>query len=374
MANTLELGNGKWATGKDTVLAFNDENNNFKPLPFDFTRDTVATVVNKAGLIETVGSGEPRIDFSNDAKGALLLEPTRSNIVTYSELFNTYLSARVDTTITDNYGVSPDGSLNSSRIQFIDDTSYCYAGLSISTSHTASCYVKGVQGEIVRFGIGSTIATGSLFTFNGEWQRIEYTTSSATQIFFSNYNGANTSDFEVFGLQLEQGSYATSYIPNFGNSAGATRSADSSSQTPPSGIIGQTEGTLFIHLKDLKFNLLGTNLSTIILDAGLYYTNSIGFASQVNGDIRVSKYTSGTQSTIDTITLLDELKIAVSYNSTSIIIYVNGQLSLSSSNTSALYTRLVLNNATRESKFYIPSLGLYNTILSNSELQALTTI
>jgi hypothetical protein len=34
MANTLKLGNGKWATGKDTVLAFNDENNNFKPLPF----------------------------------------------------------------------------------------------------------------------------------------------------------------------------------------------------------------------------------------------------------------------------------------------------------------------------------------------------
>ena len=63
MANTLKLGAGKWATGTDTVLAFNDENNNFKPLPFDFSRASSATVVNQSGLIETVGSGEPRIDF-----------------------------------------------------------------------------------------------------------------------------------------------------------------------------------------------------------------------------------------------------------------------------------------------------------------------
>ena len=167
-------------------------------------------------------------------------------------------------------------------------------------------------------------------------------------------------------------SYSTSYIKTIGSAQ--TRVADNCSLTAPSGITGQTEGTLFIHLKDLKFNILGTNLSTIILDAGDYFTNSIGFASELNGDIRVSKYTSGTQQNIDTIPLLDELKIAVSYNSTSIIIYVNGQLSLSSSNTSSLYTRLVLNNATRESKFYVPSLGLYNTILSNAELQALTTI
>ena len=82
MANTLELGNGKWATGKDTVLAFNDENNNFKPLPFSFSRASSCTVVNKDGLIETVGSGEPRIDFKDNTKGALLLEPTRSNVIT----------------------------------------------------------------------------------------------------------------------------------------------------------------------------------------------------------------------------------------------------------------------------------------------------
>ena len=36
-------------------------------------RDSSATVVNKDGLIETVGSGEPRIDYKDDSKGALIV-------------------------------------------------------------------------------------------------------------------------------------------------------------------------------------------------------------------------------------------------------------------------------------------------------------
>ena len=55
MANTFKFGNGEWAVGKETALAYNDENSNFKPLPFTFDRASTATVVNKQGLIETVG-------------------------------------------------------------------------------------------------------------------------------------------------------------------------------------------------------------------------------------------------------------------------------------------------------------------------------
>ena len=91
MSETLKFGNGKWAVKKGSTLAYNDTNGNFKPLPFTFDRSTSATRVNKQGLIEVVGNNEPRIDFLNDSKGALLLEPTRSNLITYSEDFsNTY--------------------------------------------------------------------------------------------------------------------------------------------------------------------------------------------------------------------------------------------------------------------------------------------
>jgi len=91
MANTIKFGNGQWATQKDSILAFNDENANFKPLPFTATRASTATVVNKAGLLETVGTGIPRVDYLSNTSGAYLLEPSSTNLITQSEAFgNSY--------------------------------------------------------------------------------------------------------------------------------------------------------------------------------------------------------------------------------------------------------------------------------------------
>ena len=48
MSNTLKFGNGTWATKKGSTLAYNDENNNFKPLPFTtLTRASSGTTVNQ---------------------------------------------------------------------------------------------------------------------------------------------------------------------------------------------------------------------------------------------------------------------------------------------------------------------------------------
>ena len=35
MANTFKFGNSNWAVRDGLALAYNDESNNFKPLPFD---------------------------------------------------------------------------------------------------------------------------------------------------------------------------------------------------------------------------------------------------------------------------------------------------------------------------------------------------
>ena len=90
MAHKLKFGNGTWATKKGSTLAYNDENNNFKPLPFTTTRDSGATRVNKEGLIEVVGNDIPRIDYTDSAEGALLLEPSRTNLITYSQDFSNW--------------------------------------------------------------------------------------------------------------------------------------------------------------------------------------------------------------------------------------------------------------------------------------------
>ena len=85
MAETLNLGtDGNWATKENSLLGYNSESGNYKPLPFDFTRASNGTFVNKSGLIETAANGVPRIDFSDSTSGALLLEPQRSNLINYS--------------------------------------------------------------------------------------------------------------------------------------------------------------------------------------------------------------------------------------------------------------------------------------------------
>ena len=77
---------------------------------FDFTRATTATRVNSSGLIESVASGLPRIDFT-DGTGNILIEPALTNLdVTAADLStgwgaSTAATQQVETGITP-FGVS----------------------------------------------------------------------------------------------------------------------------------------------------------------------------------------------------------------------------------------------------------------------------
>ena len=90
MAQKLKFGNGTWATKKGSTLSYNDEGGNFKPLPFTTTRNSIATRVNKEGLIEVVGRDVPRIDYTDSADGVLLLENSATNVLPKSNNFSAY--------------------------------------------------------------------------------------------------------------------------------------------------------------------------------------------------------------------------------------------------------------------------------------------
>ena len=233
MANTFKFGNGNWAVKDGYALAYNDENNNFKPLPFNFTRSSSATRVNKQGLIETVGSGKPRIDFTDNTSGHFLLEPSRTNKFPYSNFygsggFGTFTTGTSSITVTNDYAVSPDGSQNAIRFEAtIGSTTSDRAGLRDLLSMSASSATLSFYGKS-NTSSNQTIA----FHFNGgaqtvvtlttEWQRFTYTQTSGT----SNYSGVEIRggitdtnvDVLLFGFQMEQASYATSYIPTEGSS------------------------------------------------------------------------------------------------------------------------------------------------------------
>ena len=119
---------------------------------FDFTRATTATRVNSAGLIETVATGVPRLDYpfiDGVVQGcpSLLLEPARTNLVTYSEDFTKWVNTGGETTDTANQAISPDGSNNATKLQEID-SSFGFHRLTDSfpasslTDYSLSCFVN----------------------------------------------------------------------------------------------------------------------------------------------------------------------------------------------------------------------------------------
>ena len=405
MANTLKFGNGNWATKEDSLLAYNSENGNFKPLPFDFTRASSATVVNKAGLIETVGSGKARIDFSNDAKGALLLEPTRSNDLQKSQEFNDSYWTKYQSSVLDNLSISPDGSLNADKliednsaathqlgraISYVSGTTYTVSifakssnrNLEISAGNTSTFPAKAIFDLSNGIVLSTTLGNASIENFGNGWYRCVISSTAAststTNINFGivngsalSYNGDGSSFLELFGVSREIGSYATSYIPTSGSAV--TRVADACSQTPTTGIIGQTEGTVFINFDYLNSTgerrfifQLGTGGDTIYarIESGQTLTSQV-----LNSGSGLT--TTGTALPIGIN------KLAIAYASNDAVIYLNGvQIAITTSITIPSLSDVYIgaNSAgVQQISGINKEFKIYNTRLSNTELQTLTT-
>jgi hypothetical protein len=399
MANTFKFGNGNWAVKKDYALAYNDENDNFKPLPFDFTRASSATRVNKDGLIETVTSGKPRIDFTGNTSGHLLLEPSRTNFLRYSEDLSqsNWVKSNTGTgvapTVTANYAISPDGSQNASRVQFdlnggttISDRSRLYqdAGTGTSGNQAYSVYVKSNDSSshaIVFRALGGTFNVKTVTT---EWQRIDMIATDDSFYFELGLYGdsatADTADILVWGAQMEEGSYPTSYIPTTNSSV--TRNADVCNNAGTSAEFNDSEGVLFVELKGL--NDTDTGNRYISLTDGTV-TNALMILYKNNGELVL--YNGGT-STAQTIyrdadaDLTKNIKLAIKYGTTtgSYKVYINGfsQTLLGSFVATAMsgLSKLQFTYATSSGNaFYgkTKQLMTFNEALTDSELEQVTS-
>ena len=268
MAQTsLIIGEGNWAIKSGSLLGYNVfDDNSYGPVPMDVVRATTATRVNSSGLIKSVGINVPRVDYSNGT-ASLLLEPQRTNLLSYSEQFDNSYWNKSYTTITANSVISPDGTQNADIIRNTPRFgSYIQrvASLSATSTYTLSLYVKplstnkyiffeydsGTSGHAT-FNLSnqttSGVGTQQITPLNNGWFRISNTVTNVT-LFTSMYIGGygttpdNTS-FAIWGAQLESGSYTTSYIPS--TTSTTTRNADVVSKTGISTLIGQTEGTLY---------------------------------------------------------------------------------------------------------------------------------
>jgi hypothetical protein len=421
MANTLQLGNGKWATGKDTVLAFNDTNNNFKPLPFDFSRASSATVVNQSGLIETVGSGEPRIDFLGNTKGALLLEPSRTNLVTYSEDFSQWTNTRS----SDSNGfVSPTGGTNATKL--ISDNTASSSHIIKSSNftilsgqkYTYSVFVKANQLNYVRLmftddsvskylsvffnltdgtigttsdGSTATLDSSNIENFGNGWFRcsvsgdLDTITTAHARIYLAEadndftIDGDGVSGVYIYGAQIEQGSYATSYIPTSGSAV--TRVADVCNNGANDQVINSTEGVLYFEGKVKTDTIFAANCIAISdgTDANRLSIIMYGNINSIRASMNVGGVSQFDFNLSSGYIQEQYYKIAVSYKANDCKLFINGAKILTDTSATMpsleTFDRLNIDLGQGLYDFYgnVKDVKLYNTALTDQELAALTS-
>jgi hypothetical protein len=274
--------------------------------------ETTATAI-YGGITDNI----PRLDYTDSSCPALLLEPQRTNLVPQSEYFEGY-SKFGTITITSNYGISPEGVQNSTRVQFSGASNELAISTTASAGNVSTIYIKGTSGETIKFGSNGA---EELFTLNGDWQRLEkYNAGAATKITLNTYSGATARDVEVWGAMQELGGYPTSYIPNHSGGS-VTRAADECTKTSISGLIGQTEGTI---LCEFTLDKLGYDVDFLAINNS---TNSeyIAIFKYASNVMRSRVRANSINNTIDhSITATGTYKVALKYNASTFALFVNG--------------------------------------------------
>jgi len=390
---------------------------------FDFSRNSEATRVNKDGLIETVNNNVPRLDWLNSDCPSLLLEPQRTNLILFSEEFSGSNWVSVGTSITSNTITSPNGQITADKLQRTS-TSACYRIHNIYKSgaitYTTSVFIKKgsddyfsmrAQGSYpsrvdIRFRFDTeqiyyaqstsnfTLINSDVQNYSNGWYRISFTyttdTHSVVAVYFSpraSDGNIDTVDISsnsfayVWGAQMEQEIYPTSYIKTTGSIV--TRLHDFIDGAGSSSLFNSLESTFFVEMAALVnsqrtsngielADVSGQNRITLQYDA---------FNNQIRCDVRVSNSVQALITT-QSFDVTNFNKMAITYKLNEVKFYVNGQLISTDTlvNTFAPNTLTEVRSTIAGSsdefinlKAKIKDLRVYNRALTQEEAIELTT-
>jgi len=394
--------NGSLHTVKPVLSPFAD---------FDFTRSTTATRENSSGNIESVAANLPRIDYLGGT-GSLLLEPQSTNLVPYSQTITEF--SQTNATLFDNQTISPDGTQNAGGATKLgtnsNDRIRETISVSNSTVYNISAFVKnstiavgGVTTISFRVSGGTLFrkgyewgASGLSFSssqnsgtrtneiledYGNGWYRIGFSfttngTSGSFEIDLDRQNGSDTTTLFIWGAQLEEQSFATSYIPTSGSTV--TRNADAANNSGSSDLINSTEGVLYCEIAALAND---GSFRVITLSDGTS-NNTVGFVyrdtdDQFTGVVKSNGSTSFSQTfTLSNIT--EYIKVALSYKLNDFKMYMNGsQIGIDVSGNSPIGLNfLQLTDANGSSNKFtgkVKSVAVFKEALTDAQLIALTT-
>ena len=343
----------------------------------------------------------PRLTYQNGGGGcpSLLLEKQSTNLALYSEQFQQADWSTSDVTVTANTTTSPDGTQNADTIdaiavgQRINQT----ISVSASTSYTFSFYAKKGTMTTPRYTVYDLSNNAFILTQvdysslinSSTWSRVTATFTTpvgCTSIGIYLINGVTTlGTIFLWGCQLEQSSYATSYIPT--TSASATRVADACSKTGISSLIGQTEGVLFADVNWIVKPESGSPVVSILTInnnvANLDNCIILGIERQTGGGNRVYCLVQNAGSTeaglFGSLISNGRYKIALAYKANDFVLYVNGvQIATDTSGSVPTTSEVLLGQRfTGDSVNLNDSINeavLFKTRLTNAELASLTTL
>jgi hypothetical protein len=379
------------------------------------TRATTATRVDENDLVSSVASNVPRIDYTGGGCPSILLEPQRTNIVLNSEDFYNVSFVKNKSSVSANNTTAPDGTLTADTWTGNSSSGQHYLAQVVSATsgvvYTQSVFAKkGTNNFLQIAGTGIIYTTATVFAnfdlengvvslsgagttstitdFGNGWYRCTMTaTATATAssngfllwlITSANSERAETNSLatsvHLWGAQLEEGAYPTSYIPT--TTIPVQRDADVISKTGISDLIGQTEGTMFVEFNsgelDTEQYFLGINDGNASNRIIIFKQNNNTIQAQVRkgGVVKASFSTAG-------ITATTNYKVAISYQENNVNFFVNG-VPIGNDTTVEIpsCSAFTFDDGVGARNFYRPlkSSILWKTRLKNAELISLTTL
>jgi hypothetical protein len=366
------------------------------------TTDANLTIDNVSIKEVTDDTDLPRIDFT-DGTGSLLLEPQRTNLVTYSEDFSQWIKS--NSSVNTNLIQSPSGFLDADKIIENTNNSTHYvlpivnnvpssgiATLSVFAKKGENNWIKLVQYtnyanfDLENGVIGNSSAiSSSIINYGNGWYKCIMNFNVAgsganfdfklgennTSSWNDTYTGDGTSGVYLWGAQVEEGSYATSYIPT--ESASVTRSADVANNSGNADLFNDSEGVLYAEIAALAND--GTNRQISISDGTATNRIYFGFRTNDNEFILSSRDSTYVIDTVSDITNFN--KYAFQYKSGSFKVFVNGlqyDLDADGGLLPTNINELSFDNGAGTQNFYgdIKCIAVFKEALSNDLLERLT--
>jgi hypothetical protein len=390
-----------------------------------FTRATTATYFDASGTLRSAAANAPRIDFDPATLlcRGLLIEEQRANLLLQSENFTTTWSA-LNLTPTANTATSPAGTLTadtltpaaSSAAHLISQSATVTASIAYSASvfiktdgapfvqvaydngASVGCFmnVNLSTGAVTRgpeLASGATNATGNVTNVGNGFYRISVGakhTGTTGRILISplptgesaaglnpTTTTAATDKIIVWGAQLEEGAFPTSYIPT--TTTSLTRSADVASVTTLSPWYNASEGTLYSESQQAQDKTAGFPVPVSISDAASgvnciehIWNNS---TSTLSGNV----FSSGSPQAaigVSGLTRTAAQKIALAYKLNDFAACIGGgSVGTDNTGTIPIVDRLIIGARPGSSLIlngHIQRITYYNTRLPNAQLQALT--